>query len=97
MSVHAPDCECDTYGCRLRRKGVQVSPSGMVKHNGKPPSRHRYNQWEKGVAGEHRPDGTFMPKLDANGSVIPIKKYSEGKFAKAESQVRQNQAARTSR
>ena len=95
--IHPPECECDNYGCRLRKKGVQVSPSGMVKHNGKPPAAHRYNQWEKGVAGEHRADGSFMPKLDKNGSVIPIKKYTEGKFNKAEAQVRQSQAQRTSR
>ena len=80
MSVHAPDCECDTYGCQLRRKGVQVSPAGMVKHNGKPPAAHRYNQWEKGKAGEHRPDGTFMPYLNKTGDAIPIKHFAQGDY-----------------
>ena len=56
----------------------------MVKHNGKPPSQHRYNQWEKGIAGEDRPNGTRMPYLDKHGSVIPIKHYAEGKYDKAE-------------
>ena len=84
MSVHDPGCECDTYGCRLRRKGVQVSHAGMVRHNDKAPSAHRYNQWEKGIAGESRPNGTRMPYLDKNGSVIPIKAFSEGKYAKGQ-------------
>lgn len=95
--IHDPGCDCGAYACRLRSKGVQVSPSGMVKHNGKPPSQHRYNQWEKGVAGEQRPDGSVMPKIDKHGSVIPIKKYSEGSYAKAEARLRQHQAERTHR
>ena len=82
--IHDPDCECGAYACSLRKKGVQVSPSGMVKHNGKPPSKHRYNQWEKGIAGESRPNGTRMPYLDKNGSVIPIKHYTEGRYAKGQ-------------
>ena len=69
----------------------------MVKHNGKPPAPHRYNQWEKGVAGESRPGGGFMPKIDAQGAPIPIKKYSEGAFHKAEQTLSKSQHERTSR
>ena len=97
MAIHPPDCDCDNYGCSLRKKGVQVSPSGMVKHNGKPPAQHRYNQWEKGIAGEHRKGGTFMPKLDGHGSVIPIKKHSEGAFHKAEQALDRARRENTSR
>lgn len=68
-----------TYGEKLRSKGVQVSTKGMVRRNDKPPAPHRYNNWEKGIAGEDRPGGTRMPYLDANGGVIPIKEFTEGK------------------
>lgn len=70
----------DSYGARLRAKGVQVSPSGMVKHNGKPPAPHRYNNWEKGRAGEHRPDGSFMPYINGKGADIPIKHFAQGDY-----------------
>lgn len=68
----------------------------MVKHNGKPPAQHRWNQWEKGTAGEDRPNGTRMPYLDKHGSVIPIKHYAEGKYTKAEKALKEARAKSTS-
>ena len=69
----------------------------MVKHNGKPPAKPRWNQWEKGTAGESRPNGTRMPYLDKHGSVIPIKKYAEGQFASGEKALKQARAVNTQR
>ena len=92
MAVHPEGCDCGSYACELRNKGIQVSAAGMVRHNRKPPSPHRYNQWEKGKAGEHRADGTWMPYLDKHGSQIPIKTFSEGKFDKAKERLDQRRA-----
>ena len=78
MPMHPEGCDCGAYACELRSKGVQVSHKNMVRHNGKPPAPHRYNNWEKGKAGEDRPGGTRMPYIDKHGSAIPIKKYTEG-------------------
>lgn len=90
MAVHAPGCECDSYGCRLRRKGVQISAAATpTSHNRKPPAAHRYNQWEKGVAGEDRPGGTRMPYLDSSGDLIGVKPFSEGKHDRALERVHQ--------
>ncbi len=72
----------DSYGARLRAKGIQVNRAGMVQHNGKPPAPHRYNQWEKGIAGEDRANGTRMPFLDSSGDLIGVKPMSEGKHRK---------------
>lgn len=76
--VHPHGCECDKYACRLRRKGVSVSPKATPsRHNRKAPRLHTNNSWEKGVAGENRGHGTFMPYLGSDGRPIPIKQKSE--------------------
>lgn len=75
---HPSDCTCDRYACQLRSKGVQVSPAGMARHNGKTPaSNAQYNGWERGIASEDRPGGTRMPYLNGNGAAIPIKTFTE--------------------
>ena len=85
------------YAERLRDKGFQVSPAGMVRHNGKPPAKPRYNNWEKGRAGEHRPDGSFMPYIDGKGSEIPIKKMAEKRYEKDKAALQQARQLNTTR
>jgi hypothetical protein len=67
------------YGCRLRQKGVSVSPAATPsRRNTKPSTTFApRNSWERGVAGEHRPDGSFMPLLDASGQSLGLKEYGE--------------------
>lgn len=80
MSVHAPDCDCDTYGCQLRRKGIQVPPSATPTRTPRFVQRRpRWNNWEKGIAGEHRRDGSFMPYIHANGAEIGVKEWSDNR------------------
>lgn len=97
--IHDPDCTCDSYGCQLRRKGVQVNHAGMVRHNGKAPAKKELgNQWEKGRAPpEERPGGFKMPRLNATGDTIPIKQWTEGKFDKAKNDLERNRALNTKR
>lgn len=72
-----PGCEAH-YGCQLRSKGINVAPSAT-------PSRRRWvnrkpvaPSWEKGRAGEHRPDGSFMPYLSPRtGQPMGVKEFSE--------------------
>jgi hypothetical protein len=72
------DSDPDSYGAKLRAKGVQVSPAGMARHNGKTPSSNaQYNGWERGIAHESRPGGTQMPYLNGDGAAIPIKTFTE--------------------
>ena len=65
MTVHDPDCECDTYGCVIRRKSIQLSYDASPTRRARRPWRPKVNCSENaGLAGEHRPGGTFMPYLD---------------------------------
>lgn len=79
MPAHAPDCGCPKYGCTLRRKGIALSSAATPTRQGRRPFRPgpRFNSWEKGVAGEHRPDGSFMPYLNGDGQRIQVKEFSE--------------------
>jgi hypothetical protein len=82
--VHPHGCDCEAYACQLRAKGVSVSPKATpTQHNRKAPAPHTNNNWEKGVAGENRGRGTFMPYLGQDGKPLPIKQRSE-----AESKVK---------
>lgn len=79
MSAHPPDCDCPKYGCTLRRKGIALSSAATPTRTQRRPFRPgpRYNSWERGVAGEHRPDGSFMPYLNESGKKIQLKEFSE--------------------
>lgn len=74
---HEEDCT-QHLGCRLRAKGMQLSPKATPtktrRHKYRPPSQP---SWEAGVAGERRPDGSFMPYLDADRNEMGVKEYAE--------------------
>lgn len=91
--IHASDCGCDTYGCVLRRKGIQVPPSATPTRTPRRPFRPgpRFMSWEAGRAGEHRRDGSFMPYLGSDGQPIPIKDWGENRH-RYEDRLRQVRA-----
>lgn len=73
-----PDC----YGCQLRAKGIQPAPSAtpsrtlnrkFVKREVKAPS------WERGPTGERRADGSFMPYIRPDGSLIRTKSFADSR------------------
>lgn len=67
------DPGCDShYGCRLRAKGVQVSASAMPSRHNRKATPTEAPSWEKGVAGERRPDGSFMPYVGADRQPIGV-------------------------
>ena len=43
------------------------------------PPRKAQPNWEKGRAGEHRRDGSFVPYRKADGSTIPIKEFTDNR------------------
>ena len=71
-----PDCE-EHYGCRLRNKGVQVSPAATPsrfkgrKKPVEPPS------WNKGILYDERHNGTKMPVLNPDMSPVRMKQAGE--------------------
>lgn len=72
--------EHEHYGARLRAKGIQVPPAATPtrtrKHTYRPPAQP---SWEAGIAGEHRPDGSFMPYLNADREEMGVKEYAENR------------------
>jgi len=92
--IHEPGCTCGKYACELRAKGITVSPKATpTQHNRKKPAEHTNNSWERGVAGENRGHGTFMPYLNEKGKPLPIKQGSEQRHKIRE--IRQKQKAGT--
>jgi hypothetical protein len=88
--VHEHGCECGSYGCQLRLKGITVSSSATPSRGkrGKP-AEHTNNSWEKGIAGENRGHGTFMPYLNDKGKPMSIKQGSEQRHKIKEIRARQ--------
>jgi hypothetical protein len=75
-STYDPDC----YGCRLRAKGVGIDPAATpTRTRNRVPTQvfAPRNSWEAGVAGEHRPDGSFMPYQGADGYPMGVKEHAE--------------------
>lgn len=65
MPVHPIDCDCSTYGCVIRRKGINLSMDASPTRRARRPWREKVNCSENaGLAGEHRPGGTFMPFVE---------------------------------
>lgn len=73
MTVCAiPECD-EHYGCRLRNKGLQLSPKATpsrVSVRKFKPRPMQHNSYGHGVTGEKRRDGTFMPYIDNTGSIV---------------------------
>lgn len=84
---HEPPCDCGSYGCDLRAKGVQVSPAATPnRRNVKPSTTAADPAWERGIPGEHRPGGSFMPYLDVGtGKHLGVKQFSEHRHGFEES------------
>ena len=86
----------ESYGAKLRAKGVQIGAGvATTVRRGTPESNSRYNGWERGLAGENRPGGTFMPYLDAKGDVIRNKANASGEFDKAKDNLARQRARAT--
>jgi hypothetical protein len=78
-SCTTPDCD-EHYACRLRGKGLQVSPRATPSKTlnwkptpAAPPTRNKQIMYDE------RPGGTKMPFLNADGSVLRQKQYDEHK------------------
>lgn len=82
-----PDCT-DHYGCRLRNKGLQVSPRAqMTRTQNWRPTPSKPPSINKQIIYDERPGGGKMPVLKADGSVLRHKEYTENKH-KVESTIR---------
>lgn len=72
------DAEC--YGCRLKEKNISYSSAATPTRGRRQPFRPiQQPSWEAGVAGETRPDGSFMPYLDKNLNEIGVKEMADNR------------------
>ena len=71
-----PECE-EHYGCRLRNKGLQVSPSATPTRHNRRKDRVEPPSWNKGILYDERAGGTKMPVLNADLTPVRMKQAGE--------------------
>ena len=71
----------------LQSPSTTAAATPSVK-NKVPPSKAN-PVWEKGIAGEHRPDGSFVPYVHNDGSRIGVKEFADNRI-KYERNIRKN-------
>lgn len=70
------------FACRLRAKGVAVSPAATPNRRANRPQPYRRPDapsWEAGEVSEPRPGGTRMPYLGADGKPLRVKEWGENR------------------
>lgn len=78
MSTHPFDCECDTYGCVLRRKGVAVAPSATPSRHNRVPAKPSVPPGVNAkIIYQDRPGGYKMPIFTKTGDPLRHKQYQE--------------------
>lgn len=69
-------CE-EHYGCRLRSKGVQVSPNATPTRHNRRKDKVEPPSWNKGIVYDERPGGTKMPVLNQDMTPVRMKQGAE--------------------
>ena len=73
-----PHCGKDSAQ-RIRQSPALTAAATPNRTGNKVPPRKAQPNWEKGKAGEHRADGSFVPYRKADGSTIPIKEFTDNR------------------
>lgn len=71
-----PQCD-EHYGCRLRNKGIYLSPAATPTRHNRRKDKVEPSSWNKGILYDERPGGTKMPVLNADLSPVRMKQASE--------------------
>lgn len=85
-----PDPVADCFACKLDTITVSASIHAPRATKYVPPRRPD-NPWERGRAGEHRPDGSFMPYLKSDLSPMGVKEFADNR-TNCEKQIRRYKA-----
>lgn len=75
MTQESKSSDADAYKAKLRSLRFGRVPGGSRTTAGQP-AKHN-PAWERGIKGEHRADGTFMPYLDKDLAPIGLKQWGE--------------------
>jgi putative FmdB family regulatory protein len=77
-----PDTVCQDCGEEAVRRILQspaLTAAAAPSTKNKVPPPQANPAWERGIAGEHRPGGTFVPYLDSEGKRIGVKKFADNR------------------
>ena len=77
----SPDEICQECGEAVKRvhQAFALTAAAAPSRQNKVPPPKANPAWERGIAGEHRPGGTFVPYLDAEGKHIGVKKFADNR------------------
>ena len=71
------DCGEETAKRILQSPALTAAAAPSTKNKVPPPQADP--AWEKGIAGEHRRGGAFVPYLNADGERIGVKKFADNR------------------
>ena len=76
-----PDRICQDCGGTVKRilQAPALTAAAAPSRMNKVPPPQADPAWERGIAGEHRRGGTFVPYLDAEGKRIGVKKFADNR------------------
>ena len=77
-----PDTVCQDCGEEAVRRILQspaLTAAAAPSRMNKVPPPKANPAWEKGIAGQHRPGGTFVPYVDSEGKRIGVKKFADNR------------------
>lgn len=75
--IVCPSCSRNSVKRILQSPALTAAAAPSTKNKVPPPQANPV--WEKGVAGERRRDGSFVPYLKADGSRIGVKQFADNR------------------
>ena len=77
----SPDEICQECGEAVNRvlQAPAFTAAATPSRRNKVPPPQADPAWERGIAGEHRRGGTFVPYLDSDGKRIGVKKFADNR------------------
>ena len=76
-----PDKICQDCGEAVKRilQAPALTAAAAPSRKNKVPPPQANPAWEKGIAGEHRRDGSFVPYVHTDGSRIGVKEFADNR------------------
>ena len=86
-----PDTVCPDCGETVKRvlQSPALTAAAAPSRMNKVPPPQANPVWERGVAGEHRRDGSFVPSVHNDGSRIGVKEFADNR-TEYERNIREN-------
>ena len=81
LITDSPDEICQECGEAVKRvhQAFALTAAAAPSRRNKVPPPQANPAWEKGIAGEHRPGGTFVPYLNSDGKRVGVKEFADNR------------------